>query len=99
MDAIKGVLGAESGLVGVFDQRDVGLFLRVLNATELLSHREKVSRHLTWVHQQHSPEERRHMVSLVMCEHVRGCKQDAMVVVVVVVSRKGDERGLSQSTC
>lgn len=54
----------------MFDQGDVGLFLRVLNATELLSHREKVSGHLARVHQQHSPTGSRQTVSLVvMTEH------------------------------
>lgn len=37
----------------MLDQGDVGLFMWVLDATELPSHREKVGRHLTGVHQQH----------------------------------------------
>lgn len=37
----------------MLDQGDVSLFMWVLDATELLSHREKVGRHLTGVHQQH----------------------------------------------
>lgn len=38
MDVVEGVLGPQGGLEAVFDQGDVGLFLRVLNATELFSH-------------------------------------------------------------
>lgn len=47
----------------MLDQRDVGLLLRVLNATELLGHGEKVSGHLARVHQQHRPADIRQAVS------------------------------------
>lgn len=55
VDVVEGVLGPQGGLEAVFDQGDVGLFLRGLDATELLSHGEKVCRHLAGVHQQYGP--------------------------------------------
>lgn len=53
VDVVQGVLGPQRGLEGVFDQGDVGVFCRVLNAGELLGHREEFSRHLAGIHQQH----------------------------------------------
>lgn len=38
VDVVEGVLGAQCGLEAVFDQGDVGLSLRVLNAAELFGH-------------------------------------------------------------
>lgn len=93
MDAMQGVLGAERGLEGVFDQGDVRLSLRVLNATELLGHGEKVGGHLAGVHQQHSPADGRQTGSVGMCEHEGRCKQDAIVVVLQAeLAEKGMKR-------
>jgi len=65
----------------VFDQFDVGLALRVLNATELLGHREEVSGHLARVHQEHGPAGSTQMMSLATREHVSTfMQQDAAVV-------------------
>lgn len=55
VDVVQRVLGAQRGLVGVFDQGDVSLFLRVLDAAQPLGHREEISRHLAGVHQQDCP--------------------------------------------
>lgn len=55
VDVVEGVLGPQCRLEAVFDQGDEGLFLRVLNATELFSHREEVCRHLAGIHQQDGP--------------------------------------------
>lgn len=63
VDALKRVLGAQRGLEGMFNQRDVGFFLRVLNVAELLAHSKEVSRNLTGVHQQHSPADSSHVES------------------------------------
>lgn len=54
VDNLQRILGAQRRLEGVFNQGDVGVFLRVLNATQLLGHGEKVGRNLIGVHQQHS---------------------------------------------
>lgn len=62
----------------MLDQGDVRLFLRMLNVIELLSHQEKVSRHLTGVHQKYSPAGSRQILSLLMCEHVHRCVQEKM---------------------
>lgn len=55
MDAAEWILGAKRWLEGMFDESDVGVFLRVLNTTELLGHRQEVSGQLARVHQQHRP--------------------------------------------
>lgn len=50
---LQGVFGPQCGLEGVLDQGDVGVFRRVLDAGELLGHREEFGRHLAGIHQQH----------------------------------------------
>lgn len=53
VNVLQRVFGSQRGLEGVFDQGDVGVLLWVLNASELLGHREKLSRYLTGIHQQY----------------------------------------------
>lgn len=69
MHALQKVLGAERGLEGVFNQRDVGICLRELNASELLGHRKEVDWDLSRVHQQHRPAGGRQVASALTSKH------------------------------